>query len=103
MLLKDLMSLTHVYTEDVIRSVNMKKSNNAPPASSSIIEGYVSSLSNAEKEREQTDRSIQMLEHAIKQASSISVVREPVFSVPARPEMPKQYGRKRCMGRLGRN
>ena len=65
----------------------MQQDTKVPPDTSSrIIKGYISSLNNEEEEREQAERSIAMLENAIKQVSSISNPLEPSFAVPARPE-----------------
>ena len=74
----------------------MQQDTKVPPDTSSrIIEGYISSLNNEEEEREQAERSIAMLENAIKQVSSISNPLEPSFAVPARPETARDRSRKR--------
>ena len=74
----------------------MQQDTKVPPDTSSrIIKGYISSLNNEEEEREQAERSIAMLENAIKQVSSISNPLEPSFAVPARPETARDRSRKR--------
>ena len=74
----------------------MQQDTKVPPDTSSrIIKGYISSLNNEEEEREQAERSIAMLENAIKQVSSISNPLNPSFAVPAKPETARDRSRKR--------